>query len=62
MADNKDVGSGPVEQPRAQDYQPYDACSDADVGPFVKMSAHIPYGTEAQWRTEYPDSGPWMQT
>ena len=41
---------------------PYDACSDADTGAWVKISANIPHGSEAQWRTEFPDSGPWRQT
>lgn len=62
MADSQNAGSGPVEEPRAQDWQPYDACSDGDVGPFVKVSAHVPYGSESLWRTEFGDSGPWRQT
>lgn len=62
MADNQDVGSGPLEEPKAMGWQPYDACSDADVGGWAKISANVPYGSESLWRTEFEDSGPWRQT
>lgn len=62
MADSKNVGMGAVEQPRAQDYQPYDATSGADVGGWVKTSASPPGGSEDLWRTEFPSSPPWQQT
>lgn len=62
MADNQDVGSGPLEEPKAMEWQPYDAASDADVGGWAKVSANPPYGSEDLWRTEFPDSGPWRQT
>jgi hypothetical protein len=61
MADAKNVGMGPVEQPRQQDYQPYDATTDADVGAWAKISADVPGGSEDLWRTEFPDSPPWRQ-
>ena len=62
MADSMNAGSGPLSEPKQQSYQPYDACSDADVGGFAKISAHIPGGSEALWRTEFGDSDPWRQT
>lgn len=62
MADAKNVGTGAVEQPREQSYQPYDATSEAPLGQWVKLQANVPGGSEGQWRTEFPDSGPWMQT
>ena len=52
----------PITSVPSQPPAPYDACSDADAGPFVKISAHIMHGSESQWRTEFPDSDPWMQT
>ena len=61
MADAKNVGSGPLEEARPQDYQPYDATTDADVGGWAKTSASPPGGSEDQWHTDFPDSPPWQQ-
>ena len=59
MADAPDPITSPPSMPPA----PYDATSDAAAGPWVKVSANLPGGSEGLWRGEMPDGpGPWVQT
>ena len=52
----------PITSPPAQAFQPYDATSDADSGPWVKISANLPGGSEDLFRTDFEDGpGPWRQ-
>ena len=52
----------PVVSTPAHTGQPYDATSDAATGPWVKISANLPGGSEDLWRSEFPDSPPWQQS
>ena len=59
MADAPDPIASSPDQPG----QPYDATSDAALGPWVKVSVNMPGGSEGLWRGEMPDGpSPWVQT
>ena len=60
MADASDehVVSVPSQPPA-----PYDAADDGAAGPWMKVSANLDGGSEAQWAADFPDGpGPWRQT
>lgn len=57
-----DASSANVVSVPSQPPAPYDATSDGAAGPWVKVSANLDGGSEAQWHTDFPDSGSWRQT
>ena len=57
-----DMGEGPLTVPREDGYEPYDAASEADCGPWVKIQANLPGGSEDLWHTDFPSSSGWQQT
>lgn len=57
-----DASDGHVVSVPSQPPAPYDATSDAAAGPWVKVSANVDGGAEAQWSADFPDSDRWRQT
>ena len=51
----------PVASSPSQDFQPYDATSDAPVGPWVKVTSG-PADSSGNVAGDWPDSAPWRQT
>jgi len=59
-----DAGTGPVTAPRADGYEPYDACSDATIAGWVKLDSSGPADmATGEAHGDWPDGpGPWRQT
>ena len=57
MADAPDPITSPPSVPPA----PYDATSDAAIGPWVKVKSG-PADMQGNVSGDWPDSGPWRQT
>lgn len=52
----------PITSPPSMPPAPYDATSDAPVGPFVKLPDSGPCDMQGNVTGDWPGSGPWQQT
>jgi hypothetical protein len=56
-----DADSAKIVSPPSMPPAPYDATSDAPVGPWVKVKSG-PADAQGNVSGDWPDSGPWRQT